>query len=340
MAVARRKPTQDPLHDLAVEIESCHQDAVKMAAVTIGHGLRCGELLIGAKGLVKHGEWLQWIEANTTMGVRQAQKYMRLYSRRAEIEAGKCEPGTYLPINDALALIASKEPQEPKIDPNRPFNGLTAVEWIDQGMPDSGLVPPDEDWQEVHTACGMPTGHKINVAAKPDKITRKTLPDGTTEESHHYYPKDDDDDEGDEPRPKPMTKRQMEAYFEEREEATRQLWVAEGRDIKDYEAGIDHQDSAVWEWRKAWGRAAVEEEREAWLRDHPGNPLPEHLCGLSDAEGAEYEKWSAQREASGERTLVLKDEQHLKHLKAAWDAATPDARQKFLEHLRTPAQHD
>ena len=48
------------------------------------------------------------------------------------------------------------------------------------------------------------------------------------------------------------------------------------------------------------------------------------------------DRWSAQREASGERVLELKSEQHLIHLQTAWDAADPDARLKFLGHLRTP----
>jgi hypothetical protein len=147
--------------------------------------------------------------------------------------------------------------------------------------------------------------------------------------------------EGKKPKPKRKTKRQKEYEAllleqERQEQAVRQQWVAEGRDIKDYEAGIDESDSAVWEWRRAWGRARVEEERQAWLRDHSGNPLPEHLCSLSDAEDVEYHRWQAQRETpSDECTLALKSEQHLIHLKTAWDAADQDARLKFLAHLHT-----
>lgn len=154
-------------------------------------------------------------------------------------------------------------------------------------------------------------------------------------------PKSGEDDEPDEDEPKLKTKRQRQEeeeanrrFWEESEKATRQQWKDEGRAIQDYTAGIDQQDSAVWEWRRAWGRASNEEEKEAWLRDHPGNPLPEHLCGLSEEEGAEYDRWREQREASGERILELKSEQHLIQLKTAWDAADPAAQQKFLAHLR------
>jgi hypothetical protein len=43
------------------------------------------------------------------------------------------------------------------------------------------------------------------------------------------------------------------------------------------------------------GRASVAAERAAWLRDHPGNPLPEHICSLSEAEAAEYDRWLDER---------------------------------------------
>jgi hypothetical protein len=32
-----------------------------------------------------------------------------------------------------------------------------------------------------------------------------------------------------------------------------------------------------------------------WLRDHPGRPLPKHICGLSDEEYAEYQAWRVAR---------------------------------------------
>jgi hypothetical protein len=49
------------------------------------------------------------------------------------------------------------------------------------------------------------------------------------------------------------------------------------------------QDSAFW--RRAKGKAWIEAEAAAWLHDHPGNPLPEHLCSLSDDEYRDYRRW-------------------------------------------------
>ena len=48
--------------------------------------LRAGLLLIEAKSLVAHGEWLPWLQANCKTGERQARTYMRLARYRITLE--------------------------------------------------------------------------------------------------------------------------------------------------------------------------------------------------------------------------------------------------------------
>ena len=81
------------------------------------------------------------------------------------------------------------------------------------------------------------------------------------------------------------------AYVQENTRRWHKLWLAEGRSLVDYRAGIGDHDSEVWQWLRAHAQAADVREREAWLEDHPGNPLPEHFCGMSEAEGREYDRW-------------------------------------------------
>lgn len=81
------------------------------------------------------------------------------------------------------------------------------------------------------------------------------------------------------------------------QEIWRDHWLADhsGRTVADWrKIQNDDQDSEYWKWRRAVGAAYVAAMYAAWLRDHPGNPLPEHLCSLSKAEYAEYEEWLAQ----------------------------------------------
>jgi hypothetical protein len=87
------------------------------------------------------------------------------------------------------------------------------------------------------------------------------------------------------------TPQELAARNKENERQWRALWVSEGRSLADYKAGFDDNDSAVWEWRRAKGEAAVEAQRRAWERDHPIEEWPEHLCGLSDREYTDYQRW-------------------------------------------------
>ena len=116
--------TYDPRHDyeeccklatasnrlpiLAAEINTAHRAAFEFADKALGNAAECGRLLIEAKVLLPHGEWLPWLEANTEVVPRQSQKYMRLAEQWEEIQ--KRTESSHLTINDALGLIA-----EPKV---------------------------------------------------------------------------------------------------------------------------------------------------------------------------------------------------------------------------------
>jgi hypothetical protein len=92
---------------LAAEIDREHQAAHRAARTAIEHAIECGRLLLEAKALIPHGEWLPWLEANTMVSARQSQRYMRLTSATL---AGKCDATSFLTIEGALkALVATKD---------------------------------------------------------------------------------------------------------------------------------------------------------------------------------------------------------------------------------------
>ena len=114
----QEKPAANRLPALAAKIERHHKATYRAFGYALDRALHCGDCLIEAKGLVKHGEWLPWLKANTTIGERQAQKYMNLARNRALVEAGKYELGADLPINDAVALLAKPKPVEEDDEPD------------------------------------------------------------------------------------------------------------------------------------------------------------------------------------------------------------------------------
>jgi hypothetical protein len=88
-----------------------------------------------------------------------------------------------------------------------------------------------------------------------------------------------------------------EAYWRQSQKVFRSAWLAAhpGRTGAEYDRLLRDQNSEVWEWRRAQGRAANEAEQKAWERDHPGEQYPEHECSLPDREYTDLERWRRQR---------------------------------------------
>jgi Protein of unknown function (DUF3102) len=77
------------------------------------HAIMGGLLLIEAKELVGHGEWLPWLQANCEIGPRQAQTYMKLARNRHKLEALKTQSDSFLTIASAEALVGRSRPERP-----------------------------------------------------------------------------------------------------------------------------------------------------------------------------------------------------------------------------------
>ena len=65
-------------NDYAARINEEHSRAFEKAQDALNHARMAGELLIEAKGLLKHGEWGNWLAENVSFSESTAQNYMRL----------------------------------------------------------------------------------------------------------------------------------------------------------------------------------------------------------------------------------------------------------------------
>jgi hypothetical protein len=98
-----------PGANLVPKINAAHRAAFGHAKEAMEAAAECGRLLLQAKELVPHGDWVAWLEANTETDERQSQKYMRLAKHWPELE--KRTGGSYLGgINETLKLIAKPKP--------------------------------------------------------------------------------------------------------------------------------------------------------------------------------------------------------------------------------------
>jgi len=94
------------LTDLAARIRLEHYAAAEKLSEALRHAMAAGDLLIEAKALVQHGQWLPWLKDHVDISERTAQLYMRVAKNRAEIEAQKRNDVADLSLGEAMALLA------------------------------------------------------------------------------------------------------------------------------------------------------------------------------------------------------------------------------------------
>lgn len=99
---AERQTDTTRLDELAAEINRLHDAAISAVRTALQSAIGAGELLVSAKALVPHGAWYGWLQDHTAVGVRQAQRYMKLYRDRDKINASSA---THL--SNALEIVSA-----------------------------------------------------------------------------------------------------------------------------------------------------------------------------------------------------------------------------------------
>jgi hypothetical protein len=116
---------QTSLATLASEINAHHQAAEEAAFSALDHARAAGDLLIEAKGRCKHGSWSDWLVANFRGSERTAQRYMKLATGWAELEA-KTTRVSDLSLREAVKLLETPREAKPETTHlrQRPFAEL------------------------------------------------------------------------------------------------------------------------------------------------------------------------------------------------------------------------
>jgi hypothetical protein len=99
-------PSSNLLTDLAARIKAEHEATAVALRGGIEHAINAGELLIEAKRLLKHGEWLPWLQDHCSIPERTAQVYMRVAKHRATIEEVKSAGPADLTLEAAQKRLA------------------------------------------------------------------------------------------------------------------------------------------------------------------------------------------------------------------------------------------
>jgi DUF3102 family protein len=131
-------PLQTGSNRLPVIAASINDHLAAAEAATrrgLEHAIAAGALLIEAKELVAHGEWLPWLRVNCRIGERQARTYMRLARNRHRLESAVAAD---LTIAAAEALVGKPKPERPHGLPGQ-LDLLGAPE-VPPSLPEPGPV--------------------------------------------------------------------------------------------------------------------------------------------------------------------------------------------------------
>lgn len=96
------------LTDLAARIRAEHEGAQAAVRRGIEHAMAAGDMLIEAKKLLKHGQWLPWLRDHCEMPDRTARHYMRLARGRKRIESEIGNVADFT-VTGAVAFLSTNE---------------------------------------------------------------------------------------------------------------------------------------------------------------------------------------------------------------------------------------
>jgi len=93
------------LADLSARIRVEHRATSAALKSSVEHAMAAGDLLLEAKALVPHGQWLPWLAEHCEMSERTAQLYMRTAKNREAVELQMRNTDADLTLNEAAALL-------------------------------------------------------------------------------------------------------------------------------------------------------------------------------------------------------------------------------------------
>jgi hypothetical protein len=138
--MAEGKPGAGIVLSPVEEIRQLHFEICEGVRTDIRKADRIGELLVGIKDGLNHGEWLPWVKANVPFDRRTASNYMRVHENRS-----KWETISHLGLTEVYELLQERTDSEPE-NPEPETGERLAIEsdktFIDRESEDSPPAAP------------------------------------------------------------------------------------------------------------------------------------------------------------------------------------------------------
>jgi hypothetical protein len=158
-----------PLSDLAPRIREAYQAAEADRQSAVASAIMVGQLLEEARAQVPHGEWLSWLEHNTDLNQRTAQRYLRCAKHADELKDAAIVD---LSIRNADRKIAG-DPRTKSATrggftalPSAPFNITDAATRHSSGLGlGPSLLPPELLAQRIRHDVVHAQRNNLDLAA-------------------------------------------------------------------------------------------------------------------------------------------------------------------------------
>lgn len=171
------------LETLAYRINEQQARIEQAWSTTLERAKEAGELLIEAKRLAGHGNWLTWLESNCRVSASMAEKYVKIARGWDALSDENAERVPYLSIRDAVKLLAKprKRAEQPPVviegnvvEVVPPLDGLSPRELV--GHLEGALLSlePAERLREVNIALTRLADFRTKQCQKPTTM-RETI---------------------------------------------------------------------------------------------------------------------------------------------------------------------
>ena len=167
----------------AIEIGQLYQKAGHSLVDSVKYQIECGHRLSEKKATMKHGQWLPWLESNTTVEPRMAQNYMMVARRYPELDDANTKRVSHLSLRKAIDYIRQESRREERIGKLVEVSVGTISAATGQQLASVVLADPPWQYEQFKTTPGSVENHYPTMGTSDLCELGDQIRDATTDDA-------------------------------------------------------------------------------------------------------------------------------------------------------------